>query len=340
MNKKVYKVAVVGAGKRGKLHARLFNDRERFYLVGLCDMDVDRLNAASEECGNPSLYTDAEKMLTETKPDIFCFCTPPAIRVDLFKLGIKHNVKLIAYEKPMSTNFKVGTELIKLGRASGIKVVVSHQQKYGPHFKAVKDIIDSGKLGRIHTITANVWGWYLHMVTHVMEYVRLFNNNEDAEWVISCIDGREKLEDNHPSPEYVGGFIQFVNGVRGIIEIGAKSPDVPEVDYDWHKGRFCVQGTKGFAECMLGAGWRSVTEDGYQSGPGKFDYDHDQGKYIDDIALYLDGEKEHPCNHENAYKGFELAMAMLRSGAQRKMISIPLEQGEDEIEGIRRAIPE
>ena len=33
--------------------------------------------------------------------------------------------------------------------------------------------------------------------------------------------GDGKLGDNHPSPDYIAGFINFANGVRGVIELGA-----------------------------------------------------------------------------------------------------------------------
>lgn len=337
---KKYTVTVLGAGKRGKLHAELFARNERFDLVGICDIDNERLQALAASTGNPPMFNDAEKMLKETKPDIFCFCTPPALRLNLFKLGADNNVKLIAYEKPMAMSINEAMEIMKIARDKGIKTVVSHQHKYGDHYKSVKEIIDSGKLGRIHTVYGHCWGWYLHMVTHIMDYIRFMNNNAEAEWIIGQVHGREKLVDNHPSPDWAGGFIQFANGVRGIVEIGALSPDVPEVEYSWHKGRIGVQGTEGFAELLIGGNWRAVTRDGAISGPGKFDYQHDQGGYIDDIALWLDGTKEHPCNGESTYKGFELAMGLLRSAAQRKLITLPLEPGENEVEAIKKVIPE
>ena len=338
---RTYTVAVLGAGKRGKMHAKLFSRDGRFNLVGLCDVDADRLNAAAAECGSPPLYSDAVEMLKTAKPDIFCFCTPPALRKELFRLGIDHGVQLIAYEKPMSTNYGEALEIMEMARAAGVKTCVSHQQKYGDHYQAVKQIVDSGTLGRIQTIYGHTWGWYLHMVTHVMDYLRFYNGNAEAEWVSGQIHGRGKLNDNHPSPEYAGGFIQFANGVRGIVELGDLSPDVPESEYPWHKGRFCIQGTKGFAEVIIGSGWRACTEaDGYREGPGCFDYEIDGGRYIADMALWLDGVKEHPCNGEDTFKGFQMAMALLRSAAERKIIHLPLEAGENEVDMIRRLIPE
>ena len=65
-----------------------------------------------------------------------------------------------------------------------------------------------------------------------------------------------------PSPDYIAGFIQFANGVRGIIECGAGAPDVPEVDYWWRKCRIGAQGSEGFAEVLTGGGWRAVSKAG------------------------------------------------------------------------------
>ena len=49
--------------------------------------------------------------------------------------------------------------------------------------------------------------------------------------------GKRKLADIHPSPDYIGGFVQFANGVRGIYECGAGAPDEPEVQRWWGKNR-------------------------------------------------------------------------------------------------------
>ncbi|MDR0883844.1 MAG: Gfo/Idh/MocA family oxidoreductase [Oscillospiraceae bacterium] len=336
-----YTVAVLGAGKRGKMHAKLFSQNDRFRLVGLCDMNEERLQAAAPECGHPPLYTDAQKMLAETQPDIFCFCTPPALRKGLFQLGIDAGVKLIALEKPLSTNSAEAQEIFDMAEKVGVKFVVSHQQKYGDHYQAVKKIVDSGKLGRIQSVYGHTWGWYLHMVTHAMDYIRWYAGNPEAEWVSGTVHGRGKLDDNHPSPEYAGGFIQFANGVRGIIETGALSPDVPESEYEWHKGRFVVQGTEGFAEIIIGAGWRACTKaDGYQEGPGCFDYEIDGARYIADIALWLDGTKVHPCNGADTLKGFQMAMALLRSAAENRIVPLPLTAGENEQDALRRVLPD
>jgi predicted dehydrogenase len=69
----------------------------------------------------------------------------------------------------------------------------------------------------------------MHMLTHLIEYTRWFNDYAEAEWVVGQASGKGKFTDNHPSPDYVAGFIQYSNGVRGVVESGDGAPDVPEV---------------------------------------------------------------------------------------------------------------
>jgi len=338
----VYTVAVAGLGKRGKVHAEDFCKNPRFKVVGLSDIDIERTAAAAELCGSPEQFDDAGAMLKATKPDIFCFCTPPTIRLPLIRAGVENGVKLIAYEKPMATSMTEAIEMRDLLRSAGVKSVQSHQRKYNIQFREMKKVIDSGALGRIHTVYAHATGWMMHMATHLADYMRWVNNEAEVEYVIGQAHGREKLMDNHPSPDYLGGFVQFANGVRGIIEMGSLAPDVPEVEYWWRKVRIGAQGTEGFAECFVGGGWRAVTASRGKEGSdeGTWDAESEQVPYIEDIALWLDGARQHPCDGEGGFKDQEIMCGLMRSAVERRKIEFPLGPGEPELEAIARVLPE
>ena len=338
---KKYTVAICGTGKRGKVHAEYFHKDGRFQVVAISGRNPEKLQAAAQLAGNPAKYLDAAQMLCETKPDVFCFCTPPSVRLSMVRLGLEHGAKLIAYEKPIATSLQEAAQITGLCRKAGVKTVVCHQLKYGDHFQKVKALISSGALGRLHTVYGYTLGWLLQMGTHVVDYCRYFNGEAEAEWVLGQACGREKLTDSHPSPDYLMGEIQFANGVRGIVQVGNLAPDVPEVEYFWHKVRIGAQGTEGFAEALIGGGWRAVTRDsgGPISGAGTWNAPHDQPLYIRDIALWLDDATHtHPCNGESSYKGFEIIMALCRSAIERRKITLPLEPGEPEIERLARIL--
>jgi predicted dehydrogenase len=176
----------------------------------------------------------------------------------------------------------------------------------------------------------------MHMLSHLIDYMRWFNSGAEAQWVMAQAAGEGKLNDPHPSPDYIGGFIQFANGVRGIVECGAGAPDVPEVDYWWRKCRVGAQGTDGFAEVLTGGGWRAITKTGLSSGEGCMNYDHDMPPYVEGIANWLDDDsKVHPCNFESAYAGLEIMMALCRSAAEGGQVALPLTEAGNEVELLR-----
>jgi predicted dehydrogenase len=285
--------------------------------------------------------TDAREVAEAVQPDVFCFCTMPTVRAAMIRIGIESGARLIAMEKPVALSSTEGFEVRDLLASSGVKAVVSHQHRYGAHYQAVKQVIASGALGHVHTVYGTATGWMMHMLSHLVDYMRWYNGEAEAEWVMAQAAGRGKLADAHPSPDYIGGFIQFANGVRGVVECGAGAPDVPEVDYWWRKCRIGAQGSEGFAEVLTGNGWRAVTKTGSYSGEGCMNYELDMPPYIQQMADWLDDPQQvHPCNFESAYKGFEITMGLCRSAAGGGQVALPLVSGANELELLRASLPD
>jgi predicted dehydrogenase len=321
-----YTVLVVGMGKRGMHHATAFNANPRFQVTGICDIDPKRLDDAAAKLGNPEKGTDAAALARALKPDVFCFCTLPHLRMPFVEAAVAGGSKLIAFEKPVALT---STEMFTLRdriRQAGAKAVVSHQHRYGKHYRQVKEIVDSGALGRVHTVYGSATGWMTHMLSHLIDYTCWFNNYAPATWVMAQAAGKTKFADNHPSPDYIGGFVQFANGVRGIYECGAGAPDQPEVGKWWGKNRIGAQGTEGFAELLTNGGWRAVTKTGgAQAGDGAMNYDLDMPPYIQEMADWLDdSSKVHQCNLEHACLGAEIMLALQRSATEGGQVALPL----------------
>jgi predicted dehydrogenase len=330
-----YKTVIVGCGRRGMFHAKGFRaNADRFDLAACCDLDPDRLAAFAAEHAIPRTYADADDMLAREKPDVFCFATLPHIRLPLVELGVKHGVKVIAFEKPMATELAEAHRIHTICRAAGIKVVVSHQQKYGQHFRQAKAIVDSGEIGEITKIHATARAWLSQLGTHLMDYMLWFNNQSPVKWIVGQAEGTQMLDDSHPSADFVFGTMEFANGVRGVIECGAHAPHFVPGDNPlgtlpfWTDSSITVHGTQGYARVVTGNGWQAVTKSSAGqviSGPGNFDPGYEQPLYIRELAEWLDGSNtEHACNGDITYHGFEAVMALYISSLEHRRVHLPL----------------
>ena len=152
---------------------------------------------------------------------MFCFCTPPDVRLPLVLAGIDSGARLIAFEKPVAMTSAEGMAIKQAIDTAGVKAVVSHQHRYGEHYQKVKGIIASGAIG-----TVQIGLRHSHRLdgAHAQPPRRLhswFNDYSPPNGCMAQAAGRGKLTDVHASPDYIGGFVHFRNGVRGIYECGA-----------------------------------------------------------------------------------------------------------------------
>jgi hypothetical protein len=64
-------------------------------------------------------------------------------------------------------------------------------------------------------------------------------------------------------------------------------------------------------------------------------YDLDMPGYIQDMADWLNGNKVHPCNFDNAYAGFEVMMAMFHGVVDGGQIALPITTGRNELDELK-----
>ncbi len=337
-----YKVMVTGLGKRGGHHVTHFKAHPDFEVTAICDIDPVAIDAIAKDLEGPITGTDAREVALKARPDVFCFCTLPDIRYEMIKIAVESGAKIIAFEKPVALSTIEGAKIKKLIDSSGIKAVLSYQHRYGPHYCKIKDMVSSGAIGKIHTIYATAVGWAAHMMTHMLHYSRWFADDPRPQWVMANVAGKCRLSsaDKHYSPDYIGAFVQYDNGIRGIYEVGGGAPDVPRVKKWFHKNRIGAQGTDGFAEVYTGGGYKAVTSDGILEGPGAMEYHQDMPGYISDIAKWLNEGIEHPCSFSNAYLNFETWQAMYHSYLEGGQVTLPLKETMDEVRELKNRMPD
>jgi len=317
-------------GNRGRVHILgIKGNSDRFDLTAVCDINGERLDYISGEFGVEKAYLDADKMLAEIKPDVFVFVTHPDLRIDMIKLAVKHNIKAVAFEKPMATSIKEAAEITKLCEQNNIKTIVSHQQKYLTSMQKLKQIVDAKEIGDIAQINVSTQAWMSQLGTHFMDYAVWANNGERANWVVGHVHGAGKLSDSHPSPDYIMGQAEFANGVRLFLENGylSKSTMMGQ-DKFWVNNRLTVYGAKGYAWAETDGAWGACINGKAQGEQGKSWGEQEPGlqtPYFADFVKWLDDDaKVHPCNITAAYHGYEILEALCVSALDNKPVYLPV----------------
>ena len=109
------RIAIAGFGQRGKTFVELAQQESDIELVGVCDINPDRLNsfAKKHNCTAP-LFTDVETMLDETRPDGVVIAVPDFQHAPVAVAAMKRGCAVLL-EKPMSQTVEGCREILKYG---------------------------------------------------------------------------------------------------------------------------------------------------------------------------------------------------------------------------------
>ena len=358
------RVAQVGCGGRGKVHLEgWLAQAERFDLVALCELDAARMGSVVEEFGlDVAQYADADRMLAETEPDLFCFVTRPDVRVAMVELAAAHRVRGLAFEKPMALSLAEARRIVDLCRGAGIKATVCQQHIYTSSFQQLKRVLDAGEIGRPTEIHATTSGNLSDRGTHYTHYLLWAGGFAQPQWVVGHVHGRTQLQDIHPSPDLCLVRLELAGGVYGLGEYGGLAPRYDSGDA-WQVNRLTVRGTEGTVWAENTGIWGTLSratrgEQVHGANPGyskenpgagwNWESPRIQQGYAGQIADWLEGSlADHPCNVEHAYTGFEVLAAACWSGLEQVRVDLPLadpsaltRDGVDVFERLHTELPE
>lgn len=146
------RVGVIGCGYWGPNLIRNLLDLPSAVLVGVADRDSQRL--AGLRAGHPQVATVAShRDLLRLGVDAVAIATPPATHYAIAKECLENGVSVLV-EKPMCLTTAEAEDLVATAESRGLTLMAGHTFEYNPAVRALKDIIDSGELGRIYYVNA------------------------------------------------------------------------------------------------------------------------------------------------------------------------------------------
>lgn len=128
------RTAVVGAGKMGKIHAKVYSKLDSAELVGVADSSAERATALAEQFGC-SAYSDPAALVG--KVDAVTISTPTVAHFELAKFFIEHHIPVLI-EKPLATTAQQGAEIVRLAKEKNVIVAVGHSERCNPVVQAMK----------------------------------------------------------------------------------------------------------------------------------------------------------------------------------------------------------
>lgn len=146
MNK--VKFAIVGCGRIAQRHAEHINNNG--VLTAVCDIDFKKAEELASKY-NAKAYQFIDDLLVNEQVDVVAICSPNGLHADHSIKSLNAGFHVLC-EKPMAINVNDCGEMIKAAEKNNKRLFAIKQNRYNPPVAAVKEAIDKGIFGKIHSI--------------------------------------------------------------------------------------------------------------------------------------------------------------------------------------------
>ena len=141
------KAAIVGCGNIAAVHAKSISLLEGVELAAAADIRRDRAEKYEREYGCHA-YDSLESMLEAERPDVLHICTPHYLHVPMAQYALQRGIHVFCEKPPVISEEQLSCLEKAVAEGPG-RAGFCFQNRYNPSILYVKELLASGKAGKI-----------------------------------------------------------------------------------------------------------------------------------------------------------------------------------------------
>jgi predicted dehydrogenase len=195
---KTLRCAVIGVGRMGRHHARVYAQLEGAELVGVVDSDKERREDIVEEWGGCAYETVEE--LIEAGVDAVTIATPTVYHLEAAAPLLEQGIACLV-EKPLAPTTEVAAEIADAAEEGGAVLQVGHVVRYDPVMRAIASIenlrprfIEMVRISPMTFRSTDV-GVVLDMMIHDLDVLTMLLGNEPTDIYANAVSVMSEAED-------------------------------------------------------------------------------------------------------------------------------------------------
>lgn len=329
------KIGIIGAGRIGKVHAKAALNVDGAVIKWIADPIINDLENIAKSMGIEKTSKDYKDILNDKDVDAVFICTPTdthySISMEALNAG-KH----VFCEKPVDLELNRVKDVKELVEKTGKKYMVGFNRRFDHNFKAIRDNINKGLIGKLELIQITSrdpeppplsyikvsGGLFCDMMIHDFDMVRYLSSSNPVSVTAignALVDPKIKSEGNDVDTAIV--TIELENNALAVITNSRRA----SYGYDQ---RAEVHGEKGAISCTNDTASTLVvsTENGINhEKPLYFFLERYLDAYKTEIEMFIDAvmnNKETPVTIEEAYQSLLLAKAAKKSLEENRKVYI------------------
>jgi myo-inositol 2-dehydrogenase / D-chiro-inositol 1-dehydrogenase len=141
---------VLGAGRIGQVHARAVASVPGARLVAVADPEAEAARRVADAYGCEIRSIEAIEAAGDI--DAVIICTPTDTHADLIERFARAG-RAVFCEKPVDLSLARVRDCLRVVEETGAMLMVGFNRRFDPDFRALKQAIDAGRIGRVEMVT-------------------------------------------------------------------------------------------------------------------------------------------------------------------------------------------
>jgi len=255
---KILKGGVIGFGNMGQGFTKMINSRSDAKITIVCNRGKEKLDIARKDYGLYGTHS-AEELLNSDIDFVIITSNSYAHRDQVVMAAEKG--KHILCEKPISLNLKEADEMIEAVEKAGVVNVVNYTLRFTPHYKKIKEMVDSGAIGKILSCWSSrsrgsglysggskhraivepeeSGGWIIHHACHNVDFMMSFAGHVKDVYCATQSTFHEK-----DSEEIIWAIMNFKDGAIGMMGDSVLNLRYESLGVSGEKGTICLDYTE------------------------------------------------------------------------------------------------
>ena len=163
-------------------------------------------------------YADYRELIDRERPDLIVIGSQPEQRAERVVYAAEHGVRAIYAEKALSSTMQEADAIVEAVEKNGVAFNMGTQRRWDPGYDRVKEIVNSGELGKLKTLISHHRGALFEVDSHFFDLLMWLNNDRSAVWAQGQITNADEVLDGDVMREdpRANATIQFDNGVTAF----------------------------------------------------------------------------------------------------------------------------
>ena len=150
------KVALIGLGRMGRVHAAALVKSNSVEVVAVADPSPNALNFAKTLFSGAALVDNYKQALLHDQVRACVIASPTPMHAEMVRDALEHGLHVLC-EKPLALDTEVAKELATLATTANLVLQIGHWRRFSPPWATAKKLLDTGIIGTPIMIRLSQW---------------------------------------------------------------------------------------------------------------------------------------------------------------------------------------